>query len=306
MARRYVRDNRGRFASVGATARGGRLATASGKKRETQTKEIAGGKPAGTIGKNRAAKPSVPVKAKAKPVSVTSSDVSQRAWRSKNRVLTEGKGGTKLEVKSTTQGGRQGHNINRVELREVGSNIGNSFEKTRQVVATATPYSGGKPAFRAGSSAGVNKWLDGSQKATAFGGRLTNGNRETARLRSQGRLRGGRGQERAVAAAPQRRRGNTTLAKLASPELRSLSQDRKIGYRELGNRKINRLMTAVRLENLTKAGKLNNYSPSQQRRAQSIHNDAGYTLRAAGGVGQNRRSITRAIRADRQRRVKSA
>jgi hypothetical protein len=57
MARRYVRDNRGRFASVGATARGGRLATASGNKRETQTKEIAGGKPAGTIGKNRAAKP---------------------------------------------------------------------------------------------------------------------------------------------------------------------------------------------------------------------------------------------------------
>ena len=57
MARRYARDNRGRFASVGATARGGRLATASGKKRETQTKEIEGKRPAGTIGKNRTAKP---------------------------------------------------------------------------------------------------------------------------------------------------------------------------------------------------------------------------------------------------------
>ncbi len=39
--RRYVRDNRGRFASVGATARGGRLKTASGKKRQTQTRRVA-------------------------------------------------------------------------------------------------------------------------------------------------------------------------------------------------------------------------------------------------------------------------
>lgn len=56
-ARRYVRDNRGRFASVGATARGGRLATASGNKRATQTKEIAGAKPAGTVGRTRKPRP---------------------------------------------------------------------------------------------------------------------------------------------------------------------------------------------------------------------------------------------------------
>lgn len=37
MARKYTRDNRGRFASVGATARGGRLKTAGGGKRQTQT-----------------------------------------------------------------------------------------------------------------------------------------------------------------------------------------------------------------------------------------------------------------------------
>jgi hypothetical protein len=39
MARKYSRDNRGRFASkgAGATARGGRLKTASGNKRGTQT-----------------------------------------------------------------------------------------------------------------------------------------------------------------------------------------------------------------------------------------------------------------------------
>lgn len=51
MARRYARDNRGRFASTGtgATARGGRLKTANGNKRAAQTKGIAGGKPAGAI-----------------------------------------------------------------------------------------------------------------------------------------------------------------------------------------------------------------------------------------------------------------
>lgn len=57
MARRYTRDNRGRFSSTGATARGGRLATASGKKRATQTKTIAAVKPAGTVGKPKGLKP---------------------------------------------------------------------------------------------------------------------------------------------------------------------------------------------------------------------------------------------------------
>lgn len=59
MARRYVRDNRGRFASVGATARGGRLRTAAGNKRATQTQQLRGGKPSGTIGKPKGLKPGV-------------------------------------------------------------------------------------------------------------------------------------------------------------------------------------------------------------------------------------------------------
>lgn len=50
--RSYARDNKGRFSSTGATARGGRLATASGNKRETQTKRIAGGG-SGVISANR-------------------------------------------------------------------------------------------------------------------------------------------------------------------------------------------------------------------------------------------------------------
>lgn len=60
MARRYVRDNRGRFASAGAgaTARGGRLRTASGNKRATQKIAVLSGDrmsavPKGAIGKTR-------------------------------------------------------------------------------------------------------------------------------------------------------------------------------------------------------------------------------------------------------------
>jgi hypothetical protein len=51
MARRYSRDNRGRFAGggTGATARGGRLKTASGKTRATQTTKAAAVKPSGAI-----------------------------------------------------------------------------------------------------------------------------------------------------------------------------------------------------------------------------------------------------------------
>jgi hypothetical protein len=51
MARRYARDNRGRFASkgTGATARGGRLKTAGGSKRQTQTMQASAAPRAGAI-----------------------------------------------------------------------------------------------------------------------------------------------------------------------------------------------------------------------------------------------------------------
>ena len=57
MARKYSRDNRGRFASGGggATARGGRLRTAAGNKRATQTMKAAGGGGDGVI-RGRAAR----------------------------------------------------------------------------------------------------------------------------------------------------------------------------------------------------------------------------------------------------------
>ena len=57
MARKYTRDNRGRFASSGggATARGGRLKTAGGNKRATQTMRAQGAGGAGVM-KGRAAR----------------------------------------------------------------------------------------------------------------------------------------------------------------------------------------------------------------------------------------------------------
>jgi hypothetical protein len=72
VARRYSRDNNGRFASAGsgATARGGRLKTASGNKRATQTSRMAAAPRAGTVGKGGKAKgPKVakPVAPAAKP-----------------------------------------------------------------------------------------------------------------------------------------------------------------------------------------------------------------------------------------------
>ena len=82
--RKYVRDNRGRFATTGATARGGRLKTASGKKRATQTvKTKTGGKPAGAIkGKIKrdpgAAKPAAAKPAKRKTVNTSGASFERR------------------------------------------------------------------------------------------------------------------------------------------------------------------------------------------------------------------------------------
>lgn len=59
MARRYTRDKRGRFASVGATARGGRLTRQSGSRYDIQTRSISGERPSGTISRNQRSAPKV-------------------------------------------------------------------------------------------------------------------------------------------------------------------------------------------------------------------------------------------------------
>ena len=84
--RKYSRDNKGRFAptGTGATARGGRLLTAKGNKRKTQTMQSAAA-PKGTIGKPKGLKPgTIKAKAVAKPAKksrFTSSELAERKVR---------------------------------------------------------------------------------------------------------------------------------------------------------------------------------------------------------------------------------
>lgn len=84
--RRYVRDAKGRFASkgAGATARGGRLKTASGKKRATQTMKVSGAKAAGTISKPKGLKPQSSQKLK---TGVATSRLKATAKRSETTVM---------------------------------------------------------------------------------------------------------------------------------------------------------------------------------------------------------------------------
>lgn len=96
MARKYSRDNRGRFASVGATARGGRLRTASGKKRETQTAKIKGGAASGTIGKPKGLKPGA---IKAKPAAAK--PAARRADRAEANIPMRGARGRRLDAEIT-------------------------------------------------------------------------------------------------------------------------------------------------------------------------------------------------------------
>lgn len=89
MARRYTRDNRGRFASVGATARGGRLRTAAGNKRATQTKQISGAKPSGTVAKPKGLKPDRNAAVKGETNQRLRARASARAATAKSQASTQ-------------------------------------------------------------------------------------------------------------------------------------------------------------------------------------------------------------------------
>jgi hypothetical protein len=96
--RRYARDARGRFASVGATARGGRLAKASGK-RATVTAKAKGGIP-GTVGRSR--KP-----AAAKPAKV-SAEQRAIATKMKKSVASKNVQATRILQKMAAKDGYAG------------------------------------------------------------------------------------------------------------------------------------------------------------------------------------------------------
>lgn len=117
MARRYSRDNRGRFApaGAGATARGGRLRTASGKKRATQTKEIAADKPAGTIKKKRTAKPAPAAPVPAPQPRLTPREKAKRLGARPER-MNESPGKRVTSIPAGTVGMTvKGRNLSRVD-----------------------------------------------------------------------------------------------------------------------------------------------------------------------------------------------
>ena len=92
MARKYSRDNRGRFASsgTGATARGGRLRTATGNKRATQTSQMAAAPRAGTVGKGGKARGSGKPAATVKPTQAPGSRIKAPKVGSVSRARLSG------------------------------------------------------------------------------------------------------------------------------------------------------------------------------------------------------------------------
>lgn len=135
MARRYVRDRRGRFASVGATARGGRLTNLKGERYATETKAIAGGAPAGTV--------------KAKPKS--SKGAAERAYLE----IRAGKGGKRLsDRKVMEEMQRRGF----LKGGDVQGQMINIAANARKMAGTAHPAESTRanPILKGGSSAASN------------------------------------------------------------------------------------------------------------------------------------------------------
>jgi hypothetical protein len=99
MARRYARDNRGRFASVGATARGGRLATAAGNKRATVTARISGGKSGGTVAKPKGLRPQVAAKPSPPPKGSLAANKMEMA-KGRSAVLSKQKDSLNKQLKA--------------------------------------------------------------------------------------------------------------------------------------------------------------------------------------------------------------
>jgi hypothetical protein len=86
--RKYVRDSIGRFATTGATARGGRLKTKSGKKRATQTvKAKTGGKPSGAIKGKIKRDPGAAKPAAAKPAAAKRKKTDLQRMQQADRIM---------------------------------------------------------------------------------------------------------------------------------------------------------------------------------------------------------------------------
>jgi len=117
---RLTRDNSGRITSVGgdgATARGGRLRTTSGKQRATQTARISGGRAAGTVTRSGARRTAAAAAA-VKPAAVSKRQESLRKGAERNNARAD-----KIDAKVKAL---------ETEYRSKGSNFYTQPVKTRE------------------------------------------------------------------------------------------------------------------------------------------------------------------------------
>lgn len=155
MARKYTRDNRGRFASKGgggATARGGRLKTASGAKRQSQTMQAKGG-PKGTIGKPKGAKPA------AKPVAgrfvpTTNSKGQVTGFRDRTKPAPSA-----AAVAQAARAQRAGRNLNAAMARE-GDGPNSKASRSASVAKRARDIYSGKVDPKAKTKARLTRSTD--------------------------------------------------------------------------------------------------------------------------------------------------
>jgi hypothetical protein len=171
--RKYVRDNRGRFSSTGATARGGRLKTASGKKRAAQTvKAKTGGKPAGAIKGKIKRDPGA-----AKPTAANSARVTGKLTRpvaTGNIRRTGGRLGPKNTIKPGPKSPRTKMNRAIDNVIKKGKALKGSAEKLRGVKKQADALRGRmlkEDKGRLGKALSKPSVTD--KRSRDYGGRLT-------------------------------------------------------------------------------------------------------------------------------------
>jgi hypothetical protein len=222
--RKYVRDNRGRFSSTGATARGGRLKTASGKKRAAQTvKAKTGGKPAGAIKGKIKRDPGA-----AKPTAANSARVTGKLTRpvaTGNIRRTGGRLGPKNTIKPGPKSPRTKMNRAIDNVIKKGKALKGSAEKLRGVKKQADALRGRmlkEDKGRLGKALSKPSVTD--KRSRDYGGRLTKGARgqdpATGGKKSSAR-RADRAEAKPAAAKP-------AAANKISRSPRQLNKDEKI------------------------------------------------------------------------------
>ena len=126
MARRYARDNKGRFSSTGATARGGRLRTSSGSKRATVTAKASGAAPKGTISKTKRNKPATAANsirpiARSKPAASKIVPITRKKKPTIKEKAKEVKGLMRKMGRSQTREALSSSNLDREIARQSGA-----------------------------------------------------------------------------------------------------------------------------------------------------------------------------------------